>query len=176
MKTKLLCVLYAALLSGCFTPQHIERLTPEQIAQRSKLSRDQFRKNTVLEGMNLQFGEMGINSYGLSATKYDADPSIDYTVWMATKRSPQEGWAFWQDAHDQNGNELVRPATSRRVGTDAFTLEAISFSVTRQWLNQAATNGIVIRIDGQRAQQQLSLPANYVTGFLLSADNAFPLK
>jgi hypothetical protein len=149
----------------------VEQLTSEQIAQRSAIKRDNFLKTTSIEGMKLMFGTFGVNSYGLSAIRHDdADQPVDFALWMLTQRAYSEGWAFWETAHDLKGIELSRLTKASDVTSNGGTIEVISFSVTRQWLEEAASHNATIRVDGKRAQQILMLPSNYVAGFLTSYD------
>ncbi len=82
-----------------------------------------------------------------------------------------EGWAFWSKAFDDSGNQLPVVKVSTDVGDDGATYETIAVSLTLDYLDEHKA-GIKMRIDGQRAQQVIVLPANYIEGFLLKVRSA----
>jgi hypothetical protein len=159
------------VLCGCVVTPNVSRVSENQVIEKCTVRHDDFLKGTSVEGMRIGFGFLGSDNYGLRAVKLDDSPTIHYSVWMSTDRSPDEGWAFWETAYDENGKRLnctVKPI--HNVHNGGFTYESITFDCTREWLEAARLKGIKVRIDGSRARQVLEFSTNYVAGFLKASD------
>ncbi len=140
--------------------------TPPEIASHSQISHDDFRKITRIDGEAL--GNIIYNQYRLVAWKSDNDTNTLYEVRFETMR---EGWAFWSEAFDDSGKQLPVVKVSTDVGDDGATYEVITVPLTYDYLDEHKA-GMKMRIDGQRAQQVIVLPANYIEGFFLKVRSA----
>jgi|SRR5258706_1578798 len=161
----------AIALSGCAIAPSIEKETPFEIASRSRIGHDDFRKVTTVDGQALLFGDFGQNRYWLAARKLDADTNALYEVLFKTVRGSDDGWAFWSEAFDDNGHQLPVQKLGSEVGDSGMTYELIAVQLTRDYINEHRV-GIKMRVDGQRAQQIVVFPSNYIEGFLLKVNSA----
>ncbi len=140
--------------------------TPSEIASHSQISHDDFRKITRIDGEAL--GDIFYNKYWLVAWKSDNNTNTLYEVRFEMKRAE---WAFWSEAFDDSGNQIPVVKLNTDVGDDGETYETIAVSLTFDYLDEHKA-GIKMRIDGQRAQQIIVLPTNYVEGFLMKVRSA----
>jgi hypothetical protein len=172
MKNTLLIVAVASLLAGCASLPVVTNQTPEQIASQSAIKRDDFAKTISVEGQNILFGDWSQNRYYLSAVKTLNSDHVLISLVIFTRRSYQQGWAFWEMAYDSDGNKLPSDRVASEVRDGGGTSEAFQISLSRDYLDKHQ-DGFKLKIYGSRAQQILSVPGNYVRGFLLKVDQGF---
>jgi hypothetical protein len=170
----LLCLLIAVTISGCISAPPVQTLTPDQIASKTTIIHDDFKKNTLLNGMPLGFDNLGLDNFYLSAFKKDSTTNISFDLTFRAVRSSDEGWAFWGSAVDQDGKEFETTIVSRDLLDGGLTSEMLDVTLTRPYLESKRLGGVNIRIDGQRTSQAVNLPPNYIDGFLREVDAVFP--
>jgi len=171
MKTFILrtCLVLTLLLAGCAVTPPIAAQKPEDVAARCTVTRDDFKKVIYVDAEQVNSPinwSGGVNDYifWLEASRNDGYATI-YKIVFKTTRGDAYGWAFWQEAFDSNGKSLPVAQIGREVGDGGITYELIAIGLPDDYIKQHE-DGITIRVDGQRAQQIISLPDNYIAGFL----------
>lgn len=91
---------------------------------------------------------------------------------LEARKEIREGWAFWAEAFDENGSRLQVQKIGSEVGDGGVTYETVAAELTKEYL-ETHKQGIRIRFDGQRAQQIILIPTNYIEGFFLKVDQTF---
>lgn len=81
-----------------------------------------------------------------------------------------EGWAFYEQAYDINGNRLETSKIAREVEHGGTTRESLAITVTRTYLDNSLKTGLQLRVDGKRARKEFHAPGFYVEGFLMKVD------
>jgi hypothetical protein len=165
----LLSLIALCLLCGCaITP-----VSSREYETQCVVSHDNFRKGTTVTAKKLPFGDWLQNHCRLEASKMDNNPQVLNTISIYTYRASSEGWAFWNQAFDENGTELKKVTYDSEVSSSAGLAEVASFEVPESWLKSACAQRIKLRIDGKRAEQILSFPTNYVQAFVARCSSVF---
>ena len=163
-----------ALFCGCVALPTVNSLSPEQISARGVVVRDDFKKNSLLNGMQINLGNFGLDNFALMAFKNDFNTNILYSITFKTIRGYNQGWAFWHAAVDQNAKEFKTTVVYRNVEDGGMTRECVDVSLSRDYLESKRTTGVNIRMEGTSgATKVLNLPSNYIDGFLSGVDSAF---
>lgn len=157
-----LCTLTALMLVGCAVePAYTTSL---QVAQACLVRSDPYTKVTTLNGPRVAYGKYGLGAYLLSANRTGADKQSFLLVreW----RTSSDGWMFLENAHDSTGHSLVTHVLSRDVGDGGTIDESLSVELPKGYLAAHAQSGLNIRLDGQKDNLLVIVPAYYVQGFL----------
>jgi hypothetical protein len=157
----------ATSIVGCASLAPIEKQSPSEIAAKTSVSRDEFKKTTTLNGEKVSVGNFGLNCFWLSESKADSGRR-EWYLFFKTYRTANEGWAFWEEATDENGQSLDVIKVGGDVEDAGATDELIAVEMNPEYLRKYSKSGIKIRIDGKRASQVLMIPGNYIQGFLVS--------
>jgi len=167
----LVCVV--ALLAGCASLPTLSQQTPEQIASRSAVRRDEFTKMTFVDGQHVLFGDWGQNRYYLGAARQGETGEPVYSLAMFSRRTFREGWAFWNSASDSDGAKLPTEKAGSDVTEGGGTSEAVQVVLSRAYLDQHIETGVKLKIYGRGVEQILEVPGNYIKGFLMKVDQTF---
>lgn len=172
MKTAFLCAV-AAIFAGCAAVPPIEQQTASQIAMRSTVMRDDFKKTTSVNGEKFgSYFNSGVNDFEawLHANRKDGG-ATSYALAFKSTRGYAHGWAFWGEAYDSSGTRLPVLKIGTDVAGGGITYELVTVELTKDYI-EAHRSGMTIRIDGQRAKQVVTVPANYIEGFLWKVSEA----
>ena len=183
MKNTLLVLVPLMLaLTGCIALPTIETETPAQVQAGSRVSRDDFRKQLIVDSQKATYNNVKILSlssggvdegvYWLTFIKSEISQAKGYSLRLKTTRGTAQGWAFWGEAFDQNGARLPVEKLASEVGQGGITYELVEVKLTREYLETSASSGVKIRVDGKRASQIINLPPAYILGFLAKVDAA----
>lgn len=166
------CVLIAGCLSN---PVKVDDAT--QVKSAIKIQRDEFRKTVYIAGPRFATRD-GLTGHGvveeiaLEATVMEKGAgSIAYSVYVMDYFNG--GWRNYQKAHDINGKEFRAFRTNRDVSCRSGSCgyyEYLAIPVTRAYLQQHATSGIRMKISGAGGEEQFSIPAGYIAGFLSASE------
>ena len=175
----MLCMICTVFIFGCAGLPPIENQSANEIASRSTVTRDDFKKVSCVDGE-----KYGVDVFNKSAFTgsdyYDAwlhaerqdGKETSFALIVKTTRGYSLGWAFWEDAYDKDGAKLNVEKIASEVGDGGFTYELIGVRVERSYLESHKSSGIVIRIDGKRAQRIINIAPNYIDGFLKKTGDA----
>lgn len=85
-----------------------------------------------------------------------------------------KNWRFFETAWLKDGRRVRVERTDSNVNPYGLCLceEFYTVWVSRQDLDRAAREGLVLKVEGRRGEQVVSLPAYVVTGFLAKMDGA----
>jgi hypothetical protein len=158
-----------AAMSGCTALDRPVTLTdPQAIASRIKVTYDDFKKVTIIEGPNCarQYGDMLF----LRGWKYASGEEV-YQIYLADNYSGQ--WRFYDSAYDLDGQQFKVTRISRDVDSCAsvscdFT-EHLGLTVTKDYLRKnMGSVGIAFKVYGKAGEEVFDIPAAYVQAFLAS--------
>lgn len=167
----MLTLVAAVLLGGCISSVRtdmIQRQDANGVAERCKLTRDDFKKLRHLESPDIAFttSENGSYQYWLSATLTD-DGEAYLRLHLRTIR---RDWFFWRDAADSNGTRFPLTRDGTDVGRGGITLEQYSTRLSRDYL-ETVRDGIDWRFYGERGSITAPIPSNLIQGFLARVDS-----
>lgn len=165
----------AAWVCGCVQIRPIQSLDSAQISNKTEVAHDNSKQATEVEGLKLVFGEFQENHYLLKATRPDGGPAVNYALFMQTLRKISLGGLGWTNAVDEQGKTFPLIKEAKQTNEDLL-YESVSFEVTREWLDLAATHELKVRVWGAITNQVLVFPTNYVAGFLSRVDQEFLLR
>lgn len=141
---------------------------PEQPgAPRSAVTkeRDDFKKVTWYRGR-----EAPAHKYDtviLRAYKHDRLPTR-YQIYVSDHY--ENGWRFYDTAHDINGQRLNLIEISREVGVcdqrGCSHYEDVAISVSRGYLEANSKSGIKFQISGRGGKEVFTLPAEHIAEML----------
>lgn len=149
------------------------------VARKVKISEDTFSKTTSVNFPLIKYYTLGnadiVKMTGKS--KWGIIPSVSYNIEMTEKAGERSfvllagetrsGWAFYDSAKDNDGNELkvVRPAgdvSSYSAGVQVE--EYFNIPLTEEYLKQHAESGMVFRVYGKKDTLTFHVPDWYIQG------------
>lgn len=130
--------------------------------------RDDYKKLYWFNGGEYQGAERNVK-YELYARLEDGG---DQYFWLkiASTRSYYQGWAFFRNAVDSDGNEFSLTRKSE-VGYGGTTYEWLHIPLNKQYLEGKVTEGLDFKIYGDRASTIIQVPGWIVESFLLGIEN-----
>jgi len=164
------------LLGGCKILFHeflVARMTAQQYKDQCIfVTRDDFKKTTSVETQlfNFYFKSNSYEGYRLYSVKKD-NGNVVYGLDLYT--SYGRGWAFWNNAADQNGNEFSMKQLKTIRSESGKTEEWASAQLSREYLESIRKTGITWRFYGRSITAQATILPQIVDGFLMRVDETF---
>ena len=93
-----------------------------------------------------------------------------YQLCLRDRRDGDEGWAFYEQAFDNDNREYPTVVLSRKVSQESVMKELLGIMLTREELEKASRNGLVLHVEGKFATMHARIQAAYARGFLLLVD------
>lgn len=156
------------LLAGCANISD-----PNTVAKYTQVNYDQSTKTTTVAGKIVReiAGVADRFSYRLRAVFKENEKG--YVQLYVTYRG-QGIWLLLNSANDINGESLPVIRIDRRVGPGASTTEIVAVTLSSEYLVSHQSDGMSIKITGQRGSLVVKVPAAYVAGFLSKLDSVQP--
>jgi hypothetical protein len=147
-------------------------LTSENVAKKTVRTTDGYRKmfeivgplSTIAipasqEGLSAKTFLRAGGEIGGQATWYDMVIVLNESDWVRPK-----------EAFDRAGQRFEVHQGSDRSETTKLVTDQLWINLDREYLNAAATRGLNFRISGEFRNQVVTVPPEYVRGFLSSVD------
>lgn len=144
---------------------------PDKAAAMTKVTRDDFKKQTKFEGANASPN----NSMYLRAWRDERAGTTTFQIFVTSFYSTE--WRHYNEAYDSDGNRFDFESISRKVDSclgarGCYYEEAVGLNVSRKYLEDHEDTGIRYKVSGKIGEFTGFLPAAYVKGFLMSVDKA----
>lgn len=152
--------------------------TSDSVAEASSVRRDEYGRKTWITGPELWYSDLPRNSRGeILSLKYSLLESMADKCFLQTGITDEgvsanwlyviytsTDWAFLERARDRQGSSLKTTVVDRIVN-DGIS-EHVAVSLTVEYLEMAATEGLDVQLRGKRGSTVVKLPPHYVQGFL----------
>ena len=96
-----------------------------------------------------------------------------YQLCLRDRRTGDDGWAFYEKAYDKNNREYPTVVINRKVNQKAIMKELLGIMLTREDLERAEREGLILNIKGQFDSMRVRIQAAYAKGFLSLVDEYF---
>jgi hypothetical protein len=160
-------ILAIILLAGCTSIPSLGDLTPQQIAAKSQIRRDDFKKVTAVGSLKVFFGQNDFANqyqfYRLSAERTDRG-SVRYFLVFHAQRTHETGFAVWSEVNDELGHRYPLAPQQFDAGVSA-TDETVYMPISLGFL-QGIKSPMKMKIYGKNSEEQFTLSPNFVQGFL----------
>ena len=93
-----------------------------------------------------------------------------YQLCLRDRRAGDDGWAFYEKAIDEQNREYPTVVLKRKVDQHSIMKELLGIMLTREDLEKAKRDGLVLHIKGQFDSMQVWIQAAYAKGFLALVD------
>ncbi len=164
LRSKIIYIIITFFLTGCATLTPFPK-TSDEVYLGSSVSDDPYTKTIYFTSPEVCSG--GVDVIKLASAK-TCDIQIPYYSLMAMDYSDK--WMFYESARDINGNVLDLKVLDREVLSANLIRECIVIHLNREYLDQAINHGMDIRLEGERGNSQIFLPAFFIEGFLRKVD------
>lgn len=131
-----------------------------EVKQRARIDDDKYTKVRALVGPTVMFH--GDYSGGWFMRWWPKADALDGCQLFLVHRGTR--WAFLDEAHDSEGNEMSVTLIDRSVSSGV--VEQIGINFSRAYLEKHQKSGLDFRVDGKRGAVSVIVPAFYVEGFL----------
>ncbi len=93
-----------------------------------------------------------------------------YQLCLRDRRDGDDGWAFYEKAFDEQDREYPTVVLKRKVNQKSVMKELLGVMLTRQDLEKAKRDGLILHIKGQFDSMKVRIQAPYARGFLSLVD------
>lgn len=168
LRRRSLLIGLAAPLSGCIgTGQPAFLQSDVAWAQQVKISRDEYRRTTTIQGGDLD--NMHATVF-LRSTRLDSSPGLDGIVIYVFAKLTE--WKFLDSGYATDGHEFKTVVVDRDVRYcsryGCSLAEHVVLYTDRSYLRTKIDVGLDIRLDGKRGKHYIYLPPEYIVAFLAS--------
>jgi len=163
----------------------LDKTTAAEIAKSTEVKRDNFKKTTTVETDGIRYikskTSLDMSTYWLFASLKDGDAQVEFSVFVETIRPSEKDWANWHEAFDDGGEKFplnredAKAVPVKSLGQIALR-EIANAKVTREYLEKAKAKPLVWKIYGQNCDENFTITANLVEGFLLKCDKVLGPK
>ncbi|MGB0911129.1 MAG: hypothetical protein ACPGYT_12270 [Nitrospirales bacterium] len=158
-------VLLSVLTIGCSSQPSPVSLAPE-VPALSSPSPDK----TWIIGPPLKGDEYG-DWYYLRA-RVSSHDILFYQLCLRDRRDGDEGWAFYEKTFDEQNREYPTVVLNRKVDQRSVMKELLGIMLTREDLENARREGLVLHVKGQFDTMRVWIQAPYARGFLSLVDES----
>lgn len=129
---------------------------------------------TTLHSSKYVWGEAAENAYWFSADRDPASGEVFWYLFFKSVRSAETGWAYWETAADQDGQEFKVRTAAREVLGGGKLEEIVLIRIHRDYYESRRATGARIRVDGKTASQVINILPAAIDSFRKRVDEAWP--
>ena len=96
-----------------------------------------------------------------------------YQLCLRDRRAGDDGWAFYEKTVDEDDREYPTVVLNRKVNQKAVMKELLGIMLTREDLEKAEREGLILYVKGQFDTMKVRIQAAYARGFLSIVDEYF---
>ncbi|GJL63356.1 MAG: hypothetical protein NPIRA04_20100 [Nitrospirales bacterium] len=93
-----------------------------------------------------------------------------YQLCLRDRRFGDDGWAFYEKTFDENHREYPTVVLNRKVDQKAVMKELIGIMLTREDLEKAEREELILYVKGEFDTMRVRIQAPYARGFLSLVD------
>ena len=166
--TKLIPILTVIfMLVGCATTVK----TSEQVKEKTQVDYDPYAKVFTITGMKMSSLNLGTITYYRLRGGFEKTGANEFFQLYVYHWS-QSDWKFLHSASDVSGQAFYLRQLDRQVDSSANVIEEVAVDLPRGYLERHLSSGLNMRILGQRGSIIVTLPPDYIKGFLEKYGNA----